>query len=96
MRWSIGLEAEGDRIMVLEEIVELADAVAVYSGMATGIGTEHYGAQLLVEADGRDQAVKLATECFRRCAAQAGLPEWPIGRIVAMSEDDEDDEEIIP
>ena len=28
VRWSVGIEAEGDRVLSREEIVELADAVA--------------------------------------------------------------------
>ena len=39
MRWSVGIEAEGDRVLSREEVVELADAVAANSGIATGIGT---------------------------------------------------------
>ena len=50
MRWSVGIQAEGDRVLTREEVVELADAVAASSGIATGIGTTGYGAQLLVEA----------------------------------------------
>ena len=38
--------AEGDRVMTREEIVELADAVAASSGIASGIGTTGYGAQM--------------------------------------------------
>jgi hypothetical protein len=51
MRWSVGVEAQADRVATREEIVELADAVAGSSGVATGIGTDRYGAQLLVEAE---------------------------------------------
>ncbi len=92
MRWSVGLEAHGDRVMLIDEIVELADAVAIYSGMATGIGREAYGAQLLVEADSREQAIERATACFERCAEVAGLPQWPIERVECEGEDDEEGE----
>ena len=51
MRWSVGIEAEGDRVLTREEVVELADAVAANGGIATGIGTSRFGAQLIVEAD---------------------------------------------
>ena len=34
MRWSVGIEAEGDRVFTREEIVELADAVADSHGVA--------------------------------------------------------------
>ena len=54
MRWSVGIEAEGDRVLTREEVVELADAVAASSGIATGIGTSRYGAQLVVEAASRE------------------------------------------
>src|SRR3954451_7571571 len=55
MRWSVTVEAEGDRGMTREEIVELADAGAGHGGIASGIGTTSYGAQLVVEADTPDQ-----------------------------------------
>ena len=32
MRWSVGIEAEGDRVLSREEVVELADAVAAEPG----------------------------------------------------------------
>ena len=50
MLWSVALEAEGDREVSREEVVELADAVAVNNGVASGIGTNRYGAQLVIEA----------------------------------------------
>ena len=40
MRWSVGIEVEGDRVLSREEVVELADAVAATDGIATGIGTK--------------------------------------------------------
>jgi hypothetical protein len=53
--------------------VELADAVAASSGIATGIGTNRYGAQLIVQAGDRDEAIRKATAEFGRAVAQAGL-----------------------
>ena len=94
MRWSVGIEAELGRITTREEVVELADAVAASNGIATGIGTTHYGAQLLVEAASRDEAIEQATEQFRLAAARAGLPAAPVTRAEAISEaEDEDDQE---
>jgi hypothetical protein len=81
--------AEGDREVSREEVVELADAVAAAGGIATGIGTTSYGAQLLVEAPGRDEALTRGQALFADAAARAGLPQWPIARIDAMPEDDE-------
>jgi hypothetical protein len=81
--------AEGDRVMTREEIVELADAVAASSGIASGIGTTSYGSQLVVNAGSREEAVELATAEFVAAAARAGLPPWPVARAEAMSEDDE-------
>ena len=43
MRWSISVRADGDRPMEREEIVELADAVAAWEGIASGIGTSRAG-----------------------------------------------------
>ena len=89
MRWSVGIEAEGDRVFTREEVVELADAVAASSGVATGIGTNRYGAQLLVVADSRDDAIAAATEIFLAAARTAGLPAAPISRTEAISEAEE-------
>ncbi|MGH3253640.1 MAG: hypothetical protein ACRDOI_46535 [Trebonia sp.] len=89
MRWSVGIEAEGDRVFTREEVVELADAVAASSGVATGIGTNRYGAQLIVVADGREEAIAAATEVFTAAARTAGLPAAPIVRAEAISEAEE-------
>jgi hypothetical protein len=91
VRWSVDLIAEGDREMTREEIVELADAVAGDSGIATGIGTPSYGAQLLVDALDRDEAVRLAQAQFARAVEAAGLPVWPVVIVNAISEDDDEE-----
>ena len=90
VRWSVGIEAEGDRVLTREDVVELADAVARSNGIATGIGTTRYGAQLVVEADTRDDAIEAATEAFLAAARTAGLPAAPIVRTEAIGELDED------
>ena len=89
MRWSVGIETEGDRVLSREEVVELADAVATSSGIATGIGTNRYGAQLLVEAGTCDEAVEKAKAEFARAVATAGLPVYPIVRVEAVGEDED-------
>ena len=89
VKWSVGIETQGDRVLSREEIVELADAVAASSGIATGIGTNRYGAQLLVEAGTRDEAIEKARAEFARAVAQAGLPVYPIVRVEAVGEDDD-------
>ena len=86
MRWSVGIEAEGDRVLSREEVVELADAVAASGGIASGIGSKRYGATLMVQAGSRDEAVGKATEEFTRAVAQAGLPTSPIVRVQAVGE----------
>jgi hypothetical protein len=90
VKWSVSIVAEGDRVVRMDEVVELADAVAAFggiaSGIASGVGAKHYGAQLLVEADDRADAVRLATATFTDAAAQAGLPAWPIADVGAISE----------
>lgn len=91
MRWSVGIEAEGDRVFTREEIVELADAVAASSGVAAGIGTQRYGAQLLVTADSRDDAIAAATGLFLAAAKTAGLPAAPIVRAEAVGEDEDEE-----
>lgn len=86
MKWSVNVVAQGDREVSREEVVELADAVAGYGGIASGIGTDRYGAQLLVEADDRDAAMRRARDEFTRAAARAGLPPWPISEVQAVNE----------
>ena len=93
MRWSVGIEAEGRRILSREEIVELADAVADGNGIATGIGTSRYGAQLVVEADSREAAIAQATETFLAAAATAGLPPARVVRTEALSEAEAENED---
>ena len=83
------MQAEVERVLTREEIVELADAVAASGGIATGIGTNRYGAQLIVQADSRDEAVETATAEFTAAAARAGLPDGPIVRAEAVSEDED-------
>ncbi len=89
MRWSVGIEAEGDRVLTREQVVELADAVAASGGIATGIGTSRFGAQLIVQAASREAAIEKATEEFTRAAARAGLPPAPVVRTEAISEDED-------
>ena len=89
MRWSVGVEVDGGRVLTREEVVELADAVAASDGIATGIGTSRYGAQLVVEAGTREEAVEKATAELRRAAAQAGLSPGPVLRAEAISEEED-------
>ena len=90
MRWSVGVEAEGDKVLTREQVVELADAVAASGGIASGIGSSRYGAQLIVEAETREAAIEKATGEFTRAAAQAGLPPAPVVRTEAIGEDEDD------
>ena len=89
MRWSVGIEAEGDEVLTREQVVDLADAVAATGGIATGIGTSRYGAQLIVEADSREDAIEKATEEFWRAVRKARLRPAPIVRTEAVSEDED-------
>ena len=86
MKWSVAIEAEGDRVMELDEIVELADAVAPAGGIASGIGTNRYGAQLVVEAGTRDDAVERGRAEFDAAVRKAGLPVFDVVRTEAVSE----------
>jgi hypothetical protein len=89
VRWSVGIEAEGDRVLTREQVVELADAVAASGGIATGIGTNRYGARLIVEAGSREEAMKKAAEEFWRAARKARLRPGPVVRTEAVSEDED-------
>jgi hypothetical protein len=92
--WSVGIEAEGDRVMELAEIVELADAVAPSGGIVSGIGTTRYGAQIVVVAPNREEAIEQGLEAFAAAVAKAGLPAYPVVRTEAVSEaEDAADEE---
>jgi hypothetical protein len=85
-RWSVGIQAEGDRVLSREGVVELADAVADSGGMASGIGSKRYGVTLIVHADSRDEAIERGTQEFNRAVAVAGLPVGPIVRVEAFTE----------
>ena len=82
--------AEGDRVVSREEVVELADAVAVWGGIASGIGTTRYGAQLLIDADDRETARQRGEAEFVRAARRAGLPAWPVSTVDVLSEADDE------
>jgi hypothetical protein len=86
----VGIEAQADRVLSREEVVELADAVAASDGIASGIGTDRYGARLVVEANSRQEAIEAATRRFTSAVAQAGLPEGPIVTAEAVSEYEDD------
>jgi len=89
VRYSVSIVAEGDREIELAEIVELADAVAPFEGVASGMGSMSYGAQIVVDAENSDAAVDTAIPIFVEAARRAGLPEWPVARAETMSEIDE-------
>jgi DNA mismatch repair ATPase MutS len=91
MRWSVSLQTEGDREIQLEEVVELADAVAKHDGIATGMGTFSYGIQVVVEAETSDEAVERAQVVLTEAALQAGLPVWPIVSVETIGDDEEMD-----
>ena len=91
LQWSVGIEVAGDEVMTLERIGDLADAVASQGGIAAGIGETCYGVKVLVHAEDREQAIAKATEILRSAARTADLPEWPVSRVEAVSEDDETD-----
>lgn len=91
MRWSVSLRAEGDREIRLEEVVELADAVAGSEGIATGMGTHTYGVQVVVEAETSEDALRLATDVLRVAADRAGLPVWPIVSVESVADEEEMD-----
>jgi len=86
----VSLVAEGDRVVSREEVVELADAVAASGGIASGIGTTRYGAQLLIEADDRETAQRLGEAEFLSAVQRAGLPAWPVSTVDVLSEADEE------
>jgi hypothetical protein len=87
----VALQAEGDREVRLEEVVELADAVAAHEGVASGMGTQSYGVQVVVEAETSELAVERAMTVLTEAAAQAGLPEWPVVSVETEGEEEEMD-----
>lgn len=89
MQFSVSLYAEGDREITLQEIVALADAVAIYSGIASGVGTFSYGAQILVDAPNSDIAVDKALYLFEQAVIVAGIPIWPVSKAETMTEDED-------
>jgi hypothetical protein len=91
VRWSVGIEADAGRVLTRQEVVELADAVAVSDGVASGVGSDRYGARLIVTAGSRDEAVEAATREFNKAVAAAGLPVGPIVTVEAISEAEDDD-----
>ena len=73
----------------LDEVVELADAVAASEGIASGMGTYGYGVQVVVEADNSDRAVELAMAVLAEAVEKSGLPSWPVVSVETIAEDEE-------
>ena len=73
----------------LDEVVELADAVATSEGIASGMGTYGYGVQVVVEADSSDRAVELAMAVLAGAIEKSGLPSWPVVSVETIAEDEE-------
>ena len=73
----------------LDEVVELADAVATSDGIASGMGTYGYGVQVVVEADSSDRAVELAMAVLTGAIEKSGLPLWPVVSVETIAEDEE-------
>lgn len=96
MRYSVSVVAEGDREITLEDVVALADAVAPLGGIASGMGSWSYGAQIVIEAAHPDEAVERAIPAFLAAAREAGLPDWPVARVETIGEDDEDEDDEVP
>ena len=89
MKFSVSLVAHGDRDMTLDEIVELADAVAPLSGIASVMGTTSYGAQIMVEAESAVDAVNEGRKLFEAAIAKTSLPKWEITDADTMSEEED-------
>jgi hypothetical protein len=89
----VSIEARADRVLSREEIVDLADAIAASAGIASGIGTDRYGAQLVVQAQSREEAIAKATGEFATAADKAGLPAGPVVRAEAVSEAEDADQD---
>jgi hypothetical protein len=85
-RWSVSLRTEGDRVVEREEVVALADAISVFCGIACGVGQTGYGAQFVVVASSRTEALLIGLGVFDRAVSSAGLPAFPISYADATSE----------
>ncbi len=73
----------------LDEVVELADAVAANEGIASGMGSYGYGVQVVVEADDTERAVELAMAVLAGAVEKSGLPTWPVVSVETIAEDEE-------
>jgi hypothetical protein len=89
MQFSVSLIADGDREVKLEEVVALADAIAIHKGIASGAGTFSLGAQILIDAPNSDVAVDESVKIFENAIATAGLPAWPVSKAETITEDEE-------
>jgi hypothetical protein len=87
-KWSVSIQAEGDRAVELQEVVALADAVAKLGGIASGVGAMAYGAQIVGEAVSADDAVEQAIPAFEAAVAEAQLPPWPVTKAEVLGEDE--------
>jgi hypothetical protein len=93
MRWSVGqlddLLDRHHRVGVRVAFGHQADAVARREGIATGGGSTRYGAQIVVLAGSRDEAIERGRAEFTDAVRIAGLPDFPIVHAEAISESED-------
>ena len=68
--------------------------IVASSQISTGIGTNRYGAQVIVFADNREDAIAKGKEHFASAVEKAGLPVYPIVRVEATSEDEDEADDL--
>jgi hypothetical protein len=90
LKWSVQVKTEGDRFLEREEIVELADAVSTYSGIAAGMNRLGYAIQVVVAGRSREEAILQGIEILDKAVATAGLPVFPIIYADATREDEDE------
>ncbi|BBF99118.1 MULTISPECIES: hypothetical protein [Pseudonocardia] len=96
MHWSVSIRTQGDRTITHDEVLRLADAVAAHRGVASGIGTPGYGAQIVVTADDEEQALRRGREVFAEVVERAGLPAFEVVGVDAVSEEDDANPDPLP
>ena len=94
MRWSVAVEAEGDRVLTREEIVELADAVAAQQRHRLRHRHDRATApSWSSRPTSRDEAIERGHRGVRRGrGARPGCRRGRSSRAEAISEDDDDDD----
>ena len=92
VRWSVSVVAEGDRVMSARRSSSSRTRWPAAVAWPAGSGATGTARRSWSFADDRDEAIEKGRAAFAEAVAKAGLPDFPIVHVEAVSEDEDTEE----